>query len=269
MRGHRVSGGRQVRHSDWVILEFGRLATVSGRSLTYATVYRPPPDCTEAGGIPCRPVLEGVCGPFVLVGHSYSGVPVTEVAAAREDVTHVVYVCAFAMPAGTSMLDVLGDSRASGGSSPKTARASCRITRARSSSASAPQLWRTARSRDCVRTRRVRFASRCARPDTGRNRNVRDQRAGRDPPRRRGRTGSRTRPGHDHFPGLRPPPDARPPRRAGSHLGRDRRANRPRRTGRVLIRRFVLTGRAGVDARGQARYGADLQGVGDSWSGTG
>lgn len=108
MRGHRVSGGRQVRHSDWVILEFGRLATVSGRSLTYATVYRPPPDCTEAGGIPCRPVLEGLSGPFVLVGHSYSGVPVTEVAAAREDVTHVVYVCAFAMPAGTSMLDVLG-----------------------------------------------------------------------------------------------------------------------------------------------------------------
>ena len=108
MRGYRVSGGRQVRHSDWVILEFGRLATVSGRSLTYATVYRPPPDCTEAGGIPCRPVLEGLSGPFVLVGHSYSGVPVTEVAAAREDVTHVVYVCAFAMPAGTSMLDVLG-----------------------------------------------------------------------------------------------------------------------------------------------------------------
>jgi pimeloyl-ACP methyl ester carboxylesterase len=50
----------------------------------------------------------GLSGPFVLVGHSYSGVPVTEVAAAREDVTHVVYVCAFAMPAGTSMLDALG-----------------------------------------------------------------------------------------------------------------------------------------------------------------
>jgi hypothetical protein len=108
MRGHRVSGGRQVRHSDGVILEFGRLATVSGRSLTYATVYRPPPDCTEAGEIPCRSVLDGLSGPFVLVGHSYSGVPVTEVAAAREDVTYVVYVCAFAMPAGTSMLDALG-----------------------------------------------------------------------------------------------------------------------------------------------------------------
>jgi pimeloyl-ACP methyl ester carboxylesterase len=53
-------------------------------------------------------VLDELSGPFVLVGHSYSGVPVTEVAAAREDVTHVVYVCAFAMPAGTSMLDALG-----------------------------------------------------------------------------------------------------------------------------------------------------------------
>lgn len=53
-------------------------------------------------------MLDGLSGPFVLVGHSYSGVPVTEVAAAREDVTHVVYVCAFAMPAGTSMLDALG-----------------------------------------------------------------------------------------------------------------------------------------------------------------
>jgi pimeloyl-ACP methyl ester carboxylesterase len=30
------------------------------------------------------------------------------VAAAREDVTHVVYVSAFAIPAGTSMLDALG-----------------------------------------------------------------------------------------------------------------------------------------------------------------
>ena len=53
-------------------------------------------------------VLDELSGPFVLVGHSYSGVPVTEVAAAREDVTHVVYVGAIAMPAGTSMLDALG-----------------------------------------------------------------------------------------------------------------------------------------------------------------
>ena len=46
--------------------------------------------------------------------------PVTEVAAAREDVTHVVHVCAFAMPACMSMLDVSVDSRANGGILPKT-----------------------------------------------------------------------------------------------------------------------------------------------------
>jgi pimeloyl-ACP methyl ester carboxylesterase len=53
-------------------------------------------------------VLDDLSGPFVLVGHSYSGVPVTEVAAAREDVIHVVYVSGFAIPPGTSMLDALG-----------------------------------------------------------------------------------------------------------------------------------------------------------------
>jgi len=183
---------------------------------------RPRCHCTEARGIPCRPVLEGLSSPFVLVGHSYSGVPVTEVAAAREDVTHVVYVCAFTMPAGTSMLDVLGGQP--------------------------PEWWIFAEDGESIM------------PD---NPGALGSRAA-----ARGRRGSRTRAGHDHFPGLRPPPHAQPPRRASSHLGWDRRANRPHRTGHVLIRRF-LTARAGVDARGQARYGADLQGVGDSWSGTG
>jgi pimeloyl-ACP methyl ester carboxylesterase len=50
-------------------------------------------------------VLDELSGPFVLVAHSYSGVPVTEVAAAREDVTHVAYVCAFAVPVGASLVD--------------------------------------------------------------------------------------------------------------------------------------------------------------------
>ena len=53
-------------------------------------------------------VLDELSGPFVLVGHSYSGVPVTEVAAAREDVTHVVYASAFAIPVGRSFLDAVG-----------------------------------------------------------------------------------------------------------------------------------------------------------------
>jgi len=53
-------------------------------------------------------VLDQLSGPFVLVGHSYSGVPVTEIAAAREDVTHVVYTCAIVLPPGNSLLDAVG-----------------------------------------------------------------------------------------------------------------------------------------------------------------
>jgi pimeloyl-ACP methyl ester carboxylesterase len=53
-------------------------------------------------------VLDQLPGPFVLVGHSYSGLPITEVAAAREDVSHVVYTCAIVIPPGSSMLDAVG-----------------------------------------------------------------------------------------------------------------------------------------------------------------
>jgi len=49
--------------------------------------------------------MDELSGPFVLVGHSYGGVPVTEVAAAREDITHVIYVSAFAVPVGASLVD--------------------------------------------------------------------------------------------------------------------------------------------------------------------
>jgi pimeloyl-ACP methyl ester carboxylesterase len=52
--------------------------------------------------------LDQLPGPFVLVGHSYSGLPVTEVAAAREDVSHVVYTCAIVIPPGSSMLEAVG-----------------------------------------------------------------------------------------------------------------------------------------------------------------
>jgi pimeloyl-ACP methyl ester carboxylesterase len=53
-------------------------------------------------------VLDQLTGPFVLVGHSYSGLPVTEIAATRDDVTHVVYVSAIVIPPGNSLLDAVG-----------------------------------------------------------------------------------------------------------------------------------------------------------------
>ena len=117
---------------------------------------------------------------------------------------------------------------------------------------SAFKLWRTARSRDCVRTWRARFASHCARPDTGRN-----------PPRTCSASGMRSSPqtwqkGWPRSRRPRPFPwtptttHAQPPCRASSRLGWNRPANRPHRTGHVLIRRFGLTWRAGADACGKS-----------------
>lgn len=47
-------------------------------------------------------------GPVVLVGHSYGGAVITQAAAGRADVTHLVYVAAFALAAGESVMSCLG-----------------------------------------------------------------------------------------------------------------------------------------------------------------
>jgi pimeloyl-ACP methyl ester carboxylesterase len=94
----------------WVWDEVRRyldLAQIPSATATLASVGE---DTGKLGGLAddvaaVSAVLNELSGPFVLVGHSYSGVPVTEVAAAREDVTHVVYVGAFAVPVGTSLVD--------------------------------------------------------------------------------------------------------------------------------------------------------------------
>lgn len=47
-------------------------------------------------------------GPVVLVGHSYGGAVITQAAAGRDDIDHLVYVAAFALDAGESVLGALG-----------------------------------------------------------------------------------------------------------------------------------------------------------------
>ncbi len=49
-----------------------------------------------------RTAIEGLGAPAVVVGHSYSGVPVTEAAAANPGVGHLVYVCAAMADEGQS-----------------------------------------------------------------------------------------------------------------------------------------------------------------------
>lgn len=47
-------------------------------------------------------------GPIVLVGHSYGGAVITQAAARRSDIGHLVYVAAFALDRGESVLSALG-----------------------------------------------------------------------------------------------------------------------------------------------------------------
>lgn len=47
-------------------------------------------------------------GPLVLIGHSYGGAVITQAAGGRDDIGHLVYVAAFALDAGESVLGALG-----------------------------------------------------------------------------------------------------------------------------------------------------------------
>src|SRR4051812_9377628 len=53
-------------------------------------------------------VLDELAGPKILVGHSYGGLPITEAGAGRDDIAHLVYVCAFMLDLGQSLLDAAG-----------------------------------------------------------------------------------------------------------------------------------------------------------------
>jgi pimeloyl-ACP methyl ester carboxylesterase len=55
-----------------------------------------------------RAALAGIEGPVVVVGHSYGGVPITEAATAEAGVAHLVYLCAFQLDVGDSLVSSLG-----------------------------------------------------------------------------------------------------------------------------------------------------------------
>jgi pimeloyl-ACP methyl ester carboxylesterase len=55
-----------------------------------------------------RAALAGVEGPVVLVGHSYGGIPISEAATAEAGVAHLVYLCAFQLDVGESLVGSLG-----------------------------------------------------------------------------------------------------------------------------------------------------------------
>ncbi|MBB3084877.1 alpha/beta hydrolase [Geodermatophilus sabuli] len=55
-----------------------------------------------------RAALAGIEGPVVVVGHSYGGAVVTEAVRADSGVAHLVYLCAFQLDEGDSLLGSVG-----------------------------------------------------------------------------------------------------------------------------------------------------------------
>jgi pimeloyl-ACP methyl ester carboxylesterase len=53
--------------------------------------------------------LDNGGGPFLVCGHSYGGIVVTEATARRSDVARLVYVCAFMPDAGESLASITGE----------------------------------------------------------------------------------------------------------------------------------------------------------------
>ncbi len=55
-----------------------------------------------------RTKLQQIDGPVVVVGHSYGGAVVSQAAAGLPNVVHLIYVCAFQLDVGESILGVVG-----------------------------------------------------------------------------------------------------------------------------------------------------------------
>jgi pimeloyl-ACP methyl ester carboxylesterase len=55
-----------------------------------------------------RSAQAGIEGPVVVVAHSYGGSPVTEAVTAESGVAHLVYLCAFQLDVGDSLLGSVG-----------------------------------------------------------------------------------------------------------------------------------------------------------------
>jgi pimeloyl-ACP methyl ester carboxylesterase len=100
-------------HGSWVWRELFKQLSVPGWRLqtvdlpSVAAKGEPRRDLFDDADA-VRRALESVDGPIVAVAHSYGGLPLTQAAAGVPNVHHLVYLCAFQLDVGESLLGDIG-----------------------------------------------------------------------------------------------------------------------------------------------------------------
>jgi pimeloyl-ACP methyl ester carboxylesterase len=100
-------------HTPWIFDPLRERLTARGIASRAVQLPSSNPDSASAQGLAedvavVRAAIEAADGPVVLAAHSYGGVPATWAAAEADQVVELVYLAAFALEAGTSMLEWMG-----------------------------------------------------------------------------------------------------------------------------------------------------------------
>lgn len=100
-------------HGGWAWDVLAERLRRGGREVIAVDLPSSGPDAEDLGGLSddaavVRAALDGVDGAVVLVGHSYGGQVISEASAGRDDVAHLVYLCAFMLDTGESLFGALG-----------------------------------------------------------------------------------------------------------------------------------------------------------------
>ncbi|MEU0673834.1 alpha/beta hydrolase [Streptomyces sp. NPDC006172] len=100
-------------HTPWIFDPLRERLTARGIASRAVQLPSSDPDSAAAQGLTedvdvVRAEIAAVGGPVVLAAHSYGGVPATWAAAEAGQVAELVYLAAFALEAGTSMMEWMG-----------------------------------------------------------------------------------------------------------------------------------------------------------------
>ncbi|SEC32968.1 Pimeloyl-ACP methyl ester carboxylesterase [Streptomyces sp. 3213] len=100
-------------HTPWIFEPLRERLTARGIASRAVQLPSSNPDSAATEGLTedvavVRTAIQAVDGPVVLAAHSYGGVPTTWAAAEEDRIAELVYIAAFALEPGTSMMEWMG-----------------------------------------------------------------------------------------------------------------------------------------------------------------